>query len=191
MLKNLVLRNRSYRRFDQSARISSATLHDLLDLVRLIPSGRNIQPLKYLVVSSVGTCAEVFPCLSWAGYLNDWDGPEDGERPAAYVVMLADTAIASNCGIDPGIAAQTLLLGAVEHGLGGCIVATIRREDLKKLLGIPAQFDVLYVIALGKPVETVIVEPMGSDGDVKYWRDEKNVHHVPKRSLSDLIIGEK
>ena len=191
MIKDLVFHNRSYRRFDQSVKISTETLRELCDLMRLSPSGKNAQPLKYMTISSEDMCAKIFPTLAWAGYLKDWDGPVEGERPAAYIVVLGDTSISSNYGIDAGLSNQSLLLGAVEKGLGGCIIQSIRREDLLKVLNLPTGFEILYVIALGKPVETVIVEPVGSDGDIKYWRDDKQNHHVPKRELKDLIIAEK
>lgn len=191
MLKDLVKLNRSYRRYDQSARITPAVLRELVDLARLTPSARNAQPLKYMLVSSEEGCAKVYPHLAWAGYLKDWDGPEEGERPAAYILILGDTTIATNFSIDPGIAAQTLLLGAVEKGLGGCIIGSVQRKELAAVLGITEQYEILYVIALGKPVEQVIIEPVGADGDIKYWRDAQHVHHVPKRALADLIVGER
>jgi nitroreductase len=191
MLKDLVLHNRSYRRFDQSTRIAPATLRELCDLARLSSSGRNAQPLKYMLVTSEEVCAKVFPTLGWAGYLKEWNGPEEGERPAAYVIILGDTAIANNYGIDAGLSIQSLTLGAVEKGLGGCIIQTVRREELAKILDVPSQFEILYVVALGKPVEEVVVESLKPDGDIKYWRDEQHVHHVPKRELKDLIIAEK
>lgn len=191
MIKDLVTQNRSYRRFDQCQRIPAAELRKLVDLARLTPSGRNAQPLKYLLVTTPEACAGVDPLLSWAGYLKDWDGPREGEKPAAYVIVLGDTAITNHFGIDPGIAAQTLLLGAVETGLGGCILATVQRDALRALFDIAAQFEILYVIALGKPVEKVVIEEVGADGDFKYWRDAQQVHHVPKRALADVIIGEK
>jgi nitroreductase len=174
MLKDLVVHNRSYRRFDQSVRVSPATLHELVDLARLTPSSRNAQPLKYSIVTTPECCEKVFPQLSWA-----------------YVIMLGDTNIAKDFSIDPGIAAQTLLLGAVEKGLGGCILANIKREVLRSVLEIPAQFEILYVIALGKPVEKMVLETVGSDGEIKYWRDPQQGHHVPKRRLADLILAEK
>lgn len=191
MIKDLVLSNRSYRRFNQSKRMSPVTLRELVDLARLTPSGRNMQPLKYLLVTSEDACAKLYPQLSWAGYLQDWDGPIEDERPAAYMIMLGDTTLAPNFGIDPGIAAQTILLGAVELGLGGCILGTIKREEIRALFEIPAHLDVLYVIALGEPVEKVVVEEVSGDGDIKYWRDDEQVHHLPKRVLADVIVGEK
>ena len=190
MLNDLVLRNRSYRRFNHGKRISLETLRELVDLARLTPSGRNMQPLKYLLVTSEEWYAKLYPTLSWAGYLKDWDGPVEDDRPTAYMIMLGDTTLAPIFGIDPGIAAQTLLLGAVELGLGGCIFGTIKREEIRSLFDIPAQFEVLYVIALGEPVEKVMIEEVKADGDIKYWRDAEQGHHVPKRSLADVIVGE-
>ena len=191
MLRDLVLRNRSYRRFDHSKRISPVTLRELVDLARLSPSGRNMQSLKYLLVTAEEACAKLYPQLSWAGYLKDWDGPVENERPTAYVIMLGDTTLAPTFGIDPGIAAQSLLLGAVEQGLGGCILGTIKREEIRNLFDIPSKFEVLYVIALGEPVEKVVIEAVKEDGDIKYWRDADQVHHLPKRALQDVIVGEK
>ena len=191
MIKDLVLRNRSYRRFNHAKRILPATLRELVDLARLTPSGRNVQPLKYLLVTSEDACAKLYPQLSWAGYLKDWEGPVEDERPTAYVIMLGDTALAPNFGIDPGIAAQTLLLGAVELGLGGCIFGTIKRDEIRTLFDIAVQFEVLNVIALGEPVEKVVVDEVKPDGDIKYWRDADQGHHVPKRALADVIVGEK
>jgi len=191
MIKDLVQRNRSYRRFDQSVRIQPSTLRELVDLTRLTPSGGNKQPIKYMLVTTEEICARVFPQLRWAAYLKDWDGPEEGERPAAYVIVLGDTTIARDFGVDPGIAMQTLLLGAAEQGYGGCMLGNILREELRTVLEIPSQFEILYVVALGKPVEKVVVEEVGADGDIKYWHDDQQIHHLPKRALSELIIAEK
>lgn len=191
MIKDLVLKNRSYRRFNQAKKISTTTLRELVDLAHFSPSGRNMQPLKYLLVASEEACAKLYPQLTWAGYLKDWDGPVEQERPAAYIIMLGDTTLAPSFGIDPGIAAQSMLLGAVEQGLGGCIFGTIKREEIRTLFEIPAHLEVLYVIALGEPVEKVVIEPVKEDGDIKYWRDADQVHHLPKRALDDVILGEK
>ncbi|OPY10908.1 MAG: Nitroreductase family protein [Syntrophus sp. PtaB.Bin001] len=91
-------------------------------------------------------------------------------------------------GCDHGIAAQSILLGAVERGLGGCMIASIKRESLRKVLNIPEKYEILLVLALGKPGESVFLENLGPDGDIRYWRDEKGGHHVPKRPLADLIL---
>jgi len=189
MLQQLVLKNRSYRRFHQDVPIKLETLRELVDLGRLSASAMNIQPLKYVLSCEPKKNALIFPNLGWAAYLKDWKGPEEGERPSAYVIMLLDTEISRNAGCDHGIAAQSILLGAMEKGLGGCMIATVNRKELSKLLNIEPRYEIVLVIALGKPKETVVIEKIRPDGDVKYWRDSQGVHHVPKRALDDIIIG--
>ena len=189
MLKELVRGNRSYRRFYQEARVSWDELRELVDLGRLSASGANLQPLKYVLSYESERNAAVFETLGWAAYLKDWAGPEEGERPAAYIVVLGDTTIRKSFGVDPGIAAQSILLGAREKGLGGCILASIQRDALREALGIERHHEILLVLALGKPKETVVMDPVGADGDIKYWRDTDGVHHVPKRSLDEIIVG--
>jgi nitroreductase len=126
--------------------------------------------------------------LGWAGYLPDWPGPVAGERPSAYILVLGDRSLTSDFNVDPGIASQTIVLGACALGLGGCILGSVKREELKRVLGLPAHLDILLVVALGKPVEEVRIEPMGPEGNVKYWRDPAGVHHVPKRSLEEVLV---
>ena len=82
-----------------------------------------------------------------------------------------------------------MLLGAVEKGLGGCIIASVKKESLRRALNIPERYDILLVLALGKPAERVVIEEVGADGDVKYWHASDGSHHVPKRRLADLVIG--
>jgi len=188
-LKELVRTNRSYRRFYQDFKIERQTLRELVDLARLSASGSNRQPLKYILSSEPERNQAIFDCLGWAAYLKDWPGPPEGERPSAYIVVLGDKAISEAFGVDHGIAAQSILLGAAEKGLGGCIIATIKVEQIRQALQIPEQYKILVVLALGKPKETVQLEIVGPDGDIRYWRDDQDVHHVPKRSLDDLIIG--
>lgn len=183
----LVTKSRSYRRFYQDIPVTIQQLKDLVELARLSPSARNLQPLKYLISQSPDRNSGIFSCLAWAGYLKDWPGPEEGERPSAYIAILGDTSITHDFGFDHGIAAQTILLGAVEMGLGGCIIANIDRDRLRVLFHIPARFEVLLVLAIGKPKEQVVMDQI-ENGDTRYWRDENKVHHVPKRLLSELIL---
>ncbi|RKD86012.1 nitroreductase family protein [Mangrovibacterium diazotrophicum] len=187
MLRDLILRNRSYRRFDESARITADQLTDWIELARFSASGRNAQPLKYIPLFQQEDCDRLFPHLGWAGYLKDWKGPESGERPSAYIIIVNDTEIATNYFCDDGIAAQSILLGAVEAGYGGCMIASVNKKAVQQEFRIPERYQLLMVIALGKPVEEVVLEEM-KDGDFKYWRDEEGVHHVPKRSLDELIL---
>lgn len=186
MLKDLLSKNRSYRRFRQSERMTGEELTELVGLVRLCPSGRNAQALKYVRVYTEEDCARVFPHLAWAGYLTDWAGPEEGERPAAYLIQVLDTRIVENCLCDDGIQAQTLLLGAVERGRGGCIIKAFKNEALREALALPDYLKIMYVIALGTPAETVVLEEM-KEGDYKYWREADGTHHVPKRPVKELV----
>ena len=188
MLKDLVRRNRSYRRFHEDHEIDEDTLRELVDLARVSSSAANLQPLKYLLSVDREKNAAIFSCLAWAAYLPDWPGPSEGGRPPAYIVVLGDTTISKSFGVDQGLACQSLLLGAVERGLGGCMIGLVNRDGLRERLAIPEQYEILVVIALGKPKEKVVLEPMGEAGDVRYWRDEEGVHHVPKRSLKDVLL---
>lgn len=189
MLRDLIVKNRSYRRFYQEEAISLETLKELVDLARLSASGANRQPLKYALVNDPEANARVFPTLAWADYLEDWPGPEEGERPAAYIIIVCDTEVFQSAGVDHGIASQSILLGATEKGLGGCIIASVQKQDLREALQIPSRYKILLVLALGKPKETVVIDPVGPDRSIKYWRDDDKVHHVPKRALEEIILA--
>jgi len=189
LFRDLVIRNRSYRRFYGNESIRLETLRELVDLARLSASGANMQPLKYLLSCDPEKNAAIFPTLGWAAYLTDWPGPVEGERPSAYIVILGDTHIKTSFGVDPGIAAQSILLGAAEKGLGGCIIASVKKDALATALKIADHFEILMVLALGKPKETVVLDSLGQDGNIKYWRDDAGIHHVPKRSLDEIIVG--
>ena len=188
MFKDLVLKTRSYRRFYENMAVDMATLRELVDLARLTASGGNRQSLKYVLSCDAETNARIFPTLAWAGYLKDWGGPKEGERPSAYIIILLDNEISESAGCDHGIAAQTIMLGATEKGLGGCIIASVKKSALHVALGIDECFSILLVLALGKPKEEVVVEAVEPGGDIKYWRDAEQVHHVPKRKLEDIFV---
>lgn len=185
--RNLIARSRSYRRFQQGSRVGRPVLRRLVDLARVSASGANRQPLKYYLSAEPGLNKLIFPCLAWAGYLKDWPGPAEGERPAAYIIILQDTSIARQPGCDHGIAAQSIILGAAEMGLGGCIIGSVDRARLRKLLKLPRRFEILLVIALGRPGEKVYLEK-AVRGNIRYWRDSKGGHHVPKRALQEIIV---
>ena len=189
MIKELVLKNHSYRRFDANVLVNTQTLYDLVELARICPSAANLQPIKYYLSNSADLNDIIFSKLAWAGYLKDWAGPQQDEQPSAYIIILGDKSIKADFGIDPGIVAQTMLLGAVEKGLGGCMIASVRRQELHQALNLPDELEIVLVIALGKPVETVVLEDLPTDGSIRYYRDAQQVHHVPKRSLQDLIVS--
>ena len=186
-LSALVKMNRSYRRFDQNVRISAEQIKRWIELSRFTPSGRNMQPLKYVISTDDKLNSQLFEQLAWAGYLKDWKGPEQGERPSAYIAVLRDKSLSENIFCDDGIAIQTILLGAASDGYGGCIVGSYNKARVNAILKLPEHLDILWMIALGKPVETIVLEDLEGD-DIRYWRDEAQVHHVPKRKLETLIV---
>jgi nitroreductase len=189
MLHDLILKTRSFRRFKEDEPVDRATLHYLVELARLGGSARNMQPLKYVLASEPGINARIFPLLGWAGYLNDWPGPVEGERPSAYIICLLDTRLSKEADCDLGIATQNIMLGATEKGLGGCRIASVSPQ-LRSVLELAEQLHILLVIALGKPVEIVALEDQESPDAIKYWRDAQGIHHVPKRVLQEIIVAE-
>ena len=189
MLKDLVYTCRTYRRFYEEVRMTDAELASLVDLARMTACTQNCQSLKYKLVNDPETNAKVFACLGWAKALPDWDGPEEGERPAAYIVVTGDNTLGKNKSYDAGIAAQTIMLGAVELGYGGCMLMNVARTELAEVLGIDTErYPIHMVLALGKPKEKVVVVPMPEDGNYNYYRDEAQTHYVPKRALEDLLL---
>jgi nitroreductase len=187
-LRELLLKNRSYRRFFQEERISTEKLLSIVESTRFAPSPANKQPLQYILVSREEYNNLLFSHLNWAAYLKDWQGPVEGERPSAYIVMLGDRSMSPFIDWDYGIALQTILLVSVDMGYGGCAIASFNKEKVRELFNIDERFEIPGVIALGKPKEQVVIDD-ANEGDIKYWRDEEQVHHVPKRVLNDLIHG--
>jgi len=187
--KDLVKNNRSYRRFDEQFTINREMLEELIGFARYAASGRNAQPLKYFLSTERDLNEQIFSTLTWAGYLKEWPGPEKGERPSAYIIVMLDREISDHFLCDDGIAMQNILLGAVEKGLGGCILRAINKPLLSAILNLADRFEIIDVVALGKPIEKVVITNVGDDGDTRYYRDENGVHYVPKRSVNELIIN--
>ncbi|MCF8343844.1 MAG: nitroreductase family protein, partial [Bacteroidales bacterium] len=186
MIHDLILKNRSIRRFKQQSTIKRETLEQLVELARLSPSGSNLQPLRFYLSNQGEINNRIFETLAWAGYLKDWPGPAEGERPAAYIAILTDENSPKPPEYDVGIAAQSILLGAVEKGLGGCVIGSVKREKLKEIIDLPGNLKIALVIALGEPAEQVVVDDIPAGESIRYYRDEKDVHHVPKIKTSDL-----
>lgn len=188
-IKEIIERNRSIRRFDNNRRISPDEFSYLIGNATRVASAANLQNIRYVYSNSKKTNDEIYRCLNWAGYLADWDGPIPEERPSGYIIMLIRSSIEKYAHFDAGIAAQTITLSATEMGLGACLIASINKPLLNNILDIPEEdFSVLLCIALGKPVEEVVIEPVIAN-KIQYWRDENNIHHVPKRNLEDVVIN--
>ena len=189
LFRELVTKCRSYRRFDGTVPVTEDAVRELVELACYVPSARNLQPLRYIAVCKPSLVAALYPCLSWAGYLSDWSGPAEGERPQACIVMLGDSLAGGDFACDSGIAAQTILLGATASGFGGCILGSLDRKKTRELLNIPERFSIVMAIALGKPAETVVIDQMGDDDSVRYFRDASGIHHVPKRVVDDVLLN--
>lgn len=193
MIKDIAARCRSYRRFFEAERIPHELLVDWVDTARFCASSANKQPLRYLVVDEPAACAELFSNLAWAGALKEWSGPQEGERPSAYIIVLRDTERSLGdrfSAWDEGIAAQTIMLAATEAGFGGCMIASFKKKSVSEFCGVEGSaLEPSLVLALGKPKEEVRIVEVGEDGSTAYYRDEAQVHYVPKRPLADVLIG--
>lgn len=191
MIKQLVEKSRSVRRFHEECPVTKEQLAQLVDLGRMSPCGGNKQYIKYVTVCTPEKNAQVFDCVAWAGYYKDWDGPMEGERPAGYIIILRDRLIYPSVTVDEGIAAQSIFLGATDMGLGGCMMMNCDRKKLMNYLELDeSRYAVSMVIALGVPKETVVMNEIQND-DIVYWRDENEVHHVPKRTLQEVLVKQE
>lgn len=191
MIKDLVRKNRSYRGYDESRKITEGELKDLVDTARVAGSAANLQPLKYRLVCSEAEVAKLNGITRWGKMLKDIELPHKGKFPTAYIVICVDTDIAKvpeNANTDIGIAAQTILLAAVEQGLGGCMIGNYEKTQAAEALALPERFVPQLIVAIGKPDETVVLTDTGEDGSVKYYRDANDVHYVPKRKLEDILL---
>ena len=189
-LRRLMMADRSVRRFKEEEKVSVSTLEKLVELTRYTHSGRNAQPLRYSLVTSDSLRAKVFPLLKWAGYFPEWDGPEEGERPAAYIIQCLDTHFGPDCLCDDGLQLEAISLGMRTLGLSGCIIKAFDAATLRIVLGLESRYVPRYVLAVGYPAEEVKIEDMSGkdDADFKYYRSADGVHHVPKRPLSELLL---
>lgn len=194
LLIELMKRDRSYRRFDESIAIPTETIDKILEAVRFTPSGRNIQAVAYRPVIEAAEREALFPLLGWAGYLPDWAGPAEGERPTAYLVQCIDTHVSPNVMCDDGLQLEALTLAATSLGLGCCIIKSFNPQKTAELLGLGGRYIPIHVVALGVPVEKVVIDELSEesklqpDSNIRYWREADGTHHVPKRPLVDIVI---
>lgn len=186
MVSELITKCRSYRRFESTRKISREELLMMVDAARRSGSTANLQRLRFALVNDNEECDKIFENLAFAGYLKEWKGPKYEERPTAYIIIMTEKTPDVNVGVDMGIAAEAILLVATEIGLGGCMIRSFKKSEIDAILGVEGLSTEL-VIALGAPSETVYLVD-AKDGDIKYYRDEKDNHAVPKLSLSELVV---
>ena len=179
-----IMSRRSIRRFKQKT-ISVEVLKKLVDAGRLAPSAANLQPLEFFIVRDKKICSQLFETISWAGYIKPKWTPVEGERPTGYIVMLVKDSKNPWYLRDVSLASENIVLTAESEGLGSCILCKIDKEKIRSILKIPETYIIDSLIALGHKAEESVVEDYS--GFVEYWRDEKQVMHVPKRKLEDVI----
>ncbi len=192
MIKDLVKKNRSYRGYDESRRVTEAELREMVDCARLTASSVNMQPLKYYLAWEKEEVDRIQTLTAWARGLPEMTLPHEGMRPTAFIIICQDQKIQESLARfqkDVGIAAQTILLTAVEMGLGGCMIGNFSADSVRKELGFSEDLAPLLIVAIGKPAEKIILTEVGEGESVAYYRDENDVHYVPKRRLDDIIIG--
>lgn len=189
MLKELVVKNRSYRTYDRSVKVTKEQMLEFINNARLTPSTVNLQPILYIPLEEA-LADKILPYTAWARALNIKLPPE-GKGPSAFILLCIDRERTANpvpVMRDIGIVAQTILLSATEAGLGGCMIGSHDSEKIKAELSLGENIDILLCVALGKPDEKVVLEELEAGAPTAYWRDEDNVHHVPKRKLEDIVI---
>ena len=190
MLKDLFLKNRSCRTYDESYQVSREELCDMVDCARLAPASMNVQPFRYRLVYTPEERALVQPLTGWAAGLPDIKLPPEGKCPTAFIVICQDTekfGPQERFLKDVGICALAIQMRACEMGLAGCMIGSFDRKKVKEVLGLEENVAPLLVIALGKSAEECCITGV-ADGSTRYYRDENNVHYVPKRALEDIVF---
>lgn len=176
---------RSIRKFKQKP-IPKSVLTKILESGRLAPSAGNLQPCEFIVVNEAKAKEDLFPALKWAFYIAPKGNPKKEDRPFTYIVTIVDIDKSASWGlIDATIAMESMTLAAWSFGVASCWLGAIDKDKIRQLLVIPKHYNVEFVLALGYPAEKSVVEKY--KGDVKYWKDEKGVLHVPKRSLASTL----
>ncbi|MHC1721532.1 MAG: nitroreductase family protein [Clostridiaceae bacterium] len=190
MVGTLVEKNRSYRKFHEDVEIERATLEELINLARLSPCGMNLQCLRFMLITDTEDREKIYPTIKWAAFLKEWGGPVEGQRPTGFILMFTDKSVQNSfvADIDMGIACQSILLGAVEKGLGGCIIGAIDKNKVISALNVKEHLELKLIIALGAPDQNIIIDDAELHSDLKYWEDKSGNHHVPKLMLKDLIV---
>ncbi|MCJ7665467.1 MAG: nitroreductase family protein [Actinobacteria bacterium] len=177
---------RTIRKFKQEE-INPQILKKLVNSGRLAPSAANLQPLEYFVVDDRALKERIFPDLSWAGYIKPAGDPGEGERPAAYIIILADLKINPSPERDIGASAENINLAAEEEGIGCCWIGAFKKMEINKIISIPENLSAELIIALGYPLEKPVSEDIGKGSSIKYYKDGSGVLHVPKRRLEDIL----
>ena len=181
-----IISRRTRRKFKQE-KIDPEILKKLVNAGRLAPSGANLQSLEYLVIDKKDLKEKIFPNLAWAGYIRPEGDPEEGERPAAYIIILADRKINPAPGMDIGASAENISLAAREEGIGCCWIGAFKKKEINEVISVPENLSTELILALGYPMEKPVSEDMKRGSSIKYYKDDSGNLHVPKRRLEDIL----
>ena len=183
-LESLLKRNRSYRGYDASRAVTEEDLLKMLEVVPWVASGMNAQPLRFKLVTGADA-ARVHPLVKLGAALPEEHLPHTGEEPSAYIVVCSTAPENRVVDMDLGIAAQSILLRAVELGLGGIFILNFKASELSAALQLPLQ--PLAVIGIGKPSERIFLVDAKPGDSLDYYRKD-GVHFVPKLPVKDLLL---
>lgn len=193
MLKELVEKNRSYRGYDSSHMVTREQLEDLVDHARITGSGMNMQPLRYFLTTDPEQVKRIVGLTGWAMMLKDVKLPHEGNNPTGFIIMCHDLEIKPNrdsAHFDIGISGQTMLLRAVEMGLGGCLIKKFKPDDIAQEINLDTtKLSPVMVVAVGKPREVIEIIETKSKSETQYYRDENDVHYLPKHSLQTVLLN--
>jgi nitroreductase len=186
-IMSLLEGRRTYRRFDESRQIPDEVIADMKKAAQLSSSAMNRQPLKYIYIRTPETVNAVFDITSWGGALPNGEGrPKVGERPTLFVVILTEKELQTRfTAFDEGLAASNLTLSAYVHGVGSCILGSVKADMLRAMLKIDDSLDISCVIGFGYPAHESRVVEVEVGEDIRYYLDENRDYVVPKRKIED------
>ncbi len=189
-LKDMLIANRSYRNYNNDVKVTYEELKDIVELTRYCATGGNIQALRYRIVCDDKEVAEMHKLVKFGALLKELNLPYTGNDPTAYLVICAESENSNNAphATNIGIAAQTMLLGAVARGYGGCMIGNFDKAAATELLDIKEGYHPLLAISLGAPKENCVVRTIRKGEPTAYYRGEGDCHVVPKIALEDLLI---
>lgn len=184
-LYKLIIRRRSVRLFKQK-NIPLTTIKKIINAARLAPSAANLQFIEYLVINAKELKDVVFKALRWAAYIAPKRNPPANKGPVCYVIILINKEKTKEPNArDIGAAAENILLSLISFHLSGCWLQNIDKQLLQDILQVPPKYIIDSVVAVGYPAESPKLET--SSTEIKYWLDENNRLHVPKRPLEDIF----
>ncbi len=184
-LDRLLLLNRSYRGYDKSYKVHKLQLDAIVAVNTKVASSINKQRLRFLEVTQGPVADIVNSNIAMGRLLPELNLPLPGTEPEAFIVVCSTCEENPGIDIDLGISLQSMLLKAVDLGLGGIIIRNFDKAGLKSELGL--ELLPLAVLAIGKPAERISLVPVHLGDDLSYYRKD-GVHYVPKLVLEDLLI---